>query len=549
MVDPAPQRSLASAVTESPGELSREEGSKVRRPADLRGLVIPADESAHVHTAAVAIVLALDAILVLFLSPGSSVVFSRGPPVYLVLPSAAAVYMSLASISIVAERRVPGDSARVFVFPALSLVSSAILAGLVATSGGHWGTVAGVSSSAWLYPACLGGITLPITGLWLSGLFDPTFRQVGMGVAVLPPLIALTTLSSDLSAGVVVALISASLLVSAALFQVSGTYLSRPPVPWAASARTPGPTDEAAPRIPLRERFGWRSREGGRAGSRSSLLGSRRARDITAEGPARSSNREGRWPDVVSTGFGWLDDLFLGGLPRRGQFALVGEAGIGTEKVVWGALAEGLRRGESVVIITASSTVREIAEQMERFSPGFTNRDREGRVMWVDASGRGSAARANPPAIQGPADCVRILGSLLAAAKEAEGHSPGGFCVGFLGVTSVLDAVDEPMAQAFLRNLVGILRQRRASVTLSIELTPRPITALSRILRELDGTLVFASVNGRTAVRVFGHEPVATRGWVECQFDHRGNYLRLPPSRPAGRHGRSAPQEARAPVP
>ena len=529
----------------SPPE-DRTQGGRLPSP---RSLLIPTGETTQIHTAAVAVVLVLDAMLILLLGPGLSAVASRGPPVYLLLPAAAAVYMSLASFSVVAAHRGRAGSDRAFVISSVSLAVSAVLAGLVATSGGTWGTVAGVPSSAWLYPACLAGITLPLASLWFGAETDPGTRRFGLVAALLPTLIALTALGPGLGPTAAVAVTSGTLLLCAGLFLVSGTFLGRVP-PWRGpSPGLPAETSARPSRFHPFARFSRRYRQEGRSSSSDSLLASPRGGNLISPTSSRSTHRAGRWPDVVSTGFGWLDDLFLGGLPRRGQLALVGEAGTGSERVVWGALAEGLRRGESVVIITASSTVREIAEQMERFRTGFTNRDRDGRVLWVDASGRGSAAQVNPPAIQGPGDCVRILGALLSAAKEAERQSPGGFCVSFLGVSSVLDAVDDPMAQAFFRNLVGILRERHASVTFSIELTTRPVSALVPILQELDGTLVFGSVNGRTSVRVFGYGPVATRGWVECQFDHRGNYLRPHPTLLAGNRGRSPTPEVGASVP
>ncbi|MGI0154878.1 MAG: RAD55 family ATPase, partial [Thermoplasmata archaeon] len=349
----------------------------------------------------------------------------------------------------------------------------------------------------------------------------------------------------SLGVGVSVSLTSATLLLAAVLFLISGQYRHRA---LAAGQQTPnsalpapGPSSHFSPDFsPQRD-----VRSVGTAAT--PVLAPALPRPVraamAAELPAPSVS--GRWPDVVSTGFHWLDELLLGGFQRRAQLALVGEAGLGSEKVVWGTLTESLRRGESIVIVTTSWTVREIAEQMERFSPGFTDFDRGGRVLWVDASGKGSAARSDPLGIVGPGDSIRILGAVRTAATQAERQSPRGFTLGFLGVSSLVDAVGDPMALAVLRNAVAILRGFAVVVTYSVDLRGRPGPAVRSLLDEVDGTLLFQSLKGGTFVKVFRLGPVESRGWVPCRYYDRG--LELAPSgalRERG-HGGPVPDHAR----
>jgi len=526
-------------------EIPPEAGSTGHRLVRLKGLFVPAVGSAQLHTAVVATVLLLDAILILFVPPKSSGVLLTGPAVYLILPAAASLYMGLVAISTSVPSPATGVRVGAILLPALSLAWAASLVGLIAFSGGPFAPVTRISASPWLYPACLSGISLPLAILWFGRAFELRQRLIGLSSAVIPPLIALASHPPGLGTGPTLAVVSATLFASAMLFQVSGTYLGRsaPSIPSLPPA-VPRPVERPAG-SPTRPSLWGRSQAGLRPTTGAGRPTPQDAVSLDATVPRTPARSTGRWPDVVSTGFDWLDGLFLGGLPRRGQVALMSEAGLGSEKVVWGTLAEALRRGESVVIATASSSVREIAEQMEKLAPGFTGYDRDGKVLWVDASGRGSSARSDPPGILGPGDYVRILSSLLSAAKEAERRSPRGFCLGFLGLSAMLDALDDPVGLAVLRNTVGILREHAALVTYSIEIRDQPRPAVKAILAELDGALLFRSANGRPLVKVFRLGPVETRDWVECRFDE----LRpRPPLRDQGVGVRTSP-DLRASVP
>lgn len=243
-----------------------------------------------------------------------------------------------------------------------------------------------------------------------------------------------------------------------------------------------------------------------------------RAEEPPPSVPSVRLRTSGTWPDVVSTGLTWFDDLLLGGFPRYGHLVLAVPAGTEGEKVAWATLSAGLDQGQTVVIATASLTVREIAERVERDHPGFTAADRGGRVLWVDASGRGWAAHARPPLLGGPDDYVNILTSLQRAGTEAERRSPSGFRVVFVGVSSVLRAIGELRATAFARNLLGIVRERPALVTYTIESPETDVPAVDALLEGADGTISFRRQDERTYLRVARLAPVESRGWVECRF-------------------------------
>jgi hypothetical protein len=491
------------------------------RFAGVLEFLFPFGEATRLHTSVVAAVLVLDAVLIIVLPARLSGITSTGPAVYLVLPVAAAVYMSLAAMSTHLAYRIPGNDLRSVLLPVASLGWSVGLLGLLAASAEPWRSSIGLSSTTWLLPASLAGIALPILSFWWGPSSDVGGRPVGLSAALLPPVIALLARPPNLTASAALIFTLAALLLAAALFEISGSYRGRSSPAVTRPAPVPGLTSPIA----LRSRLTFLLR---RRSPRGEVVPLTRAEAVPPDatsvdsgGGSRSILTSGRWPNVVSSGSGWLDHLLLGGFPRRGQLALVGEAGLGIERVVWGTLAAGLRRGESVVIVTASLSVREIADRMERFRPGFTDFDRAGKVIWVDASGQGHAAHTDPQGILGPGDCVRILGALRNASKEAERQSPLGFCVGFLGITTMLETVGDSVGLAVLRNSAAILRGSPALVTYSLEISDRPGTAVGAMLAELDGTFLFRPIDGRPSVKVFRLGPVETRGWVECQFEIR----------------------------
>lgn len=524
-----------------------EDAAKNDHLSALRDLLFPVSEVTQLHSLVVAAVLVLDAVLVLLLPPSSSGLRSTGPAVYLLLPSAAALYMSLVLVSTEAAHRTLGSKTKARVLSAVSLTWALGLVGLIALSGGTFEPLRGIASSPGLFPACLAGIALPIASLWHGRLFDPERRRVGLYAACFPPLLALAILLPGLSSELTVSFTSATLLVSAVLFQISGSYRNGSTPSRAVPSRSSAPPNRLTFRLPRwaypRSHF-HRKPSTWPGAPPPTALG---PRDLGSSASPPAGVSTGRWPNVVSTGFDWLDELFLGGFPRRGQLALVAEAGLGNETVVWGTLTEGLRRGESIVIVTASLSVREIAERMERFGPGFTDYDRQGKVLWVDASGRGSPLRSDPAALLGPGDSVRTLGALLAAAKEAERQSSRGFCLAFLGLTSVVDAVGDATGLAVFQNMVAILRERPALAMFTIELRDRSRPVVQRILDAFDGVLLFRSSDGRPFVKAFRLGPVETRAWVPCRFEDRRTD-RLP--RPArGGPGTTDPKSAELPPP
>lgn len=487
----------------------------------LKDLILPVESANQRHSIVVAVILVLDAALVLVLPVRVSGILSTGPAYYLLLPAAASLYMALALVSANTAHRGTGVPRGFGALAGISLTWALSLASLIALTGGPLGLLTGVIPRPWLYPGCIAGITLPIASLWSMSSIDPARRRVGLSASLLPPLLALATFLPHLDPQSVLVLTSTTLVLGAVLFLIPGSYGRRSVPP--TGARLP-PSDQQVrpthhpphPRVPVPV-----APSGGTGfGTASRPVPGTPTYARAAAAPKRVVS-SGRWPDVVSTGFTWLDELFLGGFPRRGQLALIGEPGQGCAEVVWGTLTEGLRRGESVVIATASASVTEIGEQLERFCPGFTDYDRQGLVHWVDASGRSRTALADPSTRIDHDGGVRALLSLMAAAQEAERQSPRGFRMAFLDFSAVLLGVGDAVGMAVFRNMVGIFEGRPVIALYTLDPWEQSVPVLQQVVTTLDGAVIFRSVGGRPFLKVVRVGPVESRSWVPCKFEER----------------------------
>ncbi len=112
--------------------------------------------------------------------------------------------------------------------------------------------------------------------------------------------------------------------------------------------------------------------------------------------PAVAPRRSDRAP----TGIPRLDDLLQGGVPPKGHVLLLGDAFVGTEVLLYAFLAEGLKRGEPAIIVTATRSPEEVAQQIGLLAPQFREYEQLGKVSWIDAS-RSRPGSYSPPGHRG----------------------------------------------------------------------------------------------------------------------------------------------------
>lgn len=237
-----------------------------------------------------------------------------------------------------------------------------------------------------------------------------------------------------------------------------------------------------------------------------------------------------RHADRSPTGTPRLDDLLAGGVPPRGHVMLVGAPFVGKEVVLHAFLAEGLKRGEPVIVVSASRAPEELAQQIAQVLPQFPEFEQRGRVAWIDASGTApeagaGKARAGVTVVKGPDDHAGILSALVAAAKKLEaagGARPDGaggspLRVGFFGLSSSLAHAEERAGFVFLQNFVGILKPRPSVAMYTLEAGALPEARVEQILTRMDGAIRFKQEGDKTFLSVAGVDDVQTREWIECR--------------------------------
>ncbi len=264
-----------------------------------------------------------------------------------------------------------------------------------------------------------------------------------------------------------------------------------------------------------------------------SAVGGRRStsvRDLADAGPSAiapaaetlKAPTQRRIADRLPTGTARLDDLLLGGFPPRSHVVLLGDAFVGKEIVLYAFVAEGLKRGEPIVIVTAARSPGEISQSLGLVLPQFREYEQMGMVTWIDASGA-STDGSDPHRLgtKGSDDRAGILSNLVKASKSAEGTKQAPFRVGFLGLSGVLAHGDERAGFSFLQNVVGILKPRNALAVYSLEGAALSDAQVETLLGRMDGAIVFRQDRDKTFLSVKGLGEVQTHDWVECRATNR----------------------------
>jgi KaiC/GvpD/RAD55 family RecA-like ATPase len=209
-----------------------------------------------------------------------------------------------------------------------------------------------------------------------------------------------------------------------------------------------------------------------------------------------------RLPDRSSIGSPRLDDLLLGGLPPRGHLLLMGPPFSGKEVLLFQFLAEGLKRGEPVVIVSAGRPPTELAQRLRLVQPDLDARQARGQVSWIDATSTAG-------------DPTAVLSSLVQAARKVEAAHPGPFRVGVLGVGHLFAGLDPARGGAYFQNLVGVLKPRNILCLYELDTGLLPESLLGALQSRVDGVIEFREDRGKPLLAVRGLGEVETRDWIE----------------------------------
>lgn len=223
------------------------------------------------------------------------------------------------------------------------------------------------------------------------------------------------------------------------------------------------------------------------------------------------------------TGIERLDDLLKGGFPSHAQVGIIGPTFIGKETVLYAFLAEGLRRGESALVVAVSRSPADIAQELAPLLPELTDVEAQGRLLWIDAFA-GEGASAGPEGtgeIKGPGDYTGILTAVAKSVQRLQARGAP-FRVAYVSLSSSLTQHDERSGFAFVRNLLALLRPSDAATVYSIDRGVIDERQLEELQAALDGGVLFQRAGGKTSLSVLGLGDVATRQWVEYRRTERG---------------------------
>src|SRR5437016_4736376 len=228
--------------------------------------------------------------------------------------------------------------------------------------------------------------------------------------------------------------------------------------------------------------------------------------------------------DRVKTGTPRLDDLLYGGIPFNSNVLFVGPAFVGKEIALLNFIAEGLKKGIPVIIITTTKLPIDIARDIAPILPTFVEYDQLGLVRWIDctspmASGK-PVKEKNVWRVNGPTDFDNIYQLVGQLDEEFKKKHPY-FRLAYLTLSSSITQADEREAMSFVQRLVNRLRQTKAVSAIALERGMHTDQTLEALEHMVDGAIHFKSDKQKTALQVVGLGEVQTHDWVPYKFTNK----------------------------
>src|SRR2546426_843438 len=227
--------------------------------------------------------------------------------------------------------------------------------------------------------------------------------------------------------------------------------------------------------------------------------------------------------DRVKTGTPRLDDLLYGGIPFNSNVLFVGPAFVGKEIALLNFIAEGLKKGIPVIIITTTKLPIDIARDIAPILPTFVEYDQLGLVRWIDCTSPVSGKpvkEKNVWRVTGPTDfdsIYQLVGQLDEEFKKKHPY----FRLAYMTLSSSITQADEREAMSFVQRLVNRLRQTKAVSAIALERGMHTDQTLEALEHMVDGAIHFKSDKQKTALQVVGLGEVQTHDWVPYKFTNK----------------------------
>src|SRR5881396_2282693 len=254
--------------------------------------------------------------------------------------------------------------------------------------------------------------------------------------------------------------------------------------------------------------------------------GAVKARITTAAGEAEAEEAVAveKKADRVKTGTPRLDDLLYGGIPFNSNVLFVGPAFVGKEVALLNFIAEGLKKGIPVIIITTTKLPIDVAKDIAPVLPTFVEYDQLGLVRWIEctspmASGK-PVKEKNVWRVNGPTDFDNIYQVVNQLDEEFKKKYPY-FRLAYLTLSSSITQADEREAMSFVQRLVNRLRQTKAVSAIALERGMHTDQTLEALEHMVDGAIHFKSDKQKTALQVVGLGEVQTHDWVPYKFTNK----------------------------
>jgi len=253
--------------------------------------------------------------------------------------------------------------------------------------------------------------------------------------------------------------------------------------------------------------------------------GAVKARITTAAGEAEAEEAIAveKKADRVKTGTPRLDDLLYGGIPFNSNVLFVGPAFVGKEVALLNFIAEGLKKGIPVIIITTTKLPIDIARDIAPILPTFVEYDQLGLVRWIDCTSPVSGKpvkEKNVWRVNGPTDfdsIYQLVGQLDEEFKKKHPY----FRLAYMTLSSSITQADEREAMSFVQRLVNRLRQTKAVSAIALERGMHTDQTLEALEHMVDGAIHFKSDKQKTMLQVVGLGEVQTHDWVPYKFTNK----------------------------
>ncbi len=231
--------------------------------------------------------------------------------------------------------------------------------------------------------------------------------------------------------------------------------------------------------------------------------------------------------EKVKAGIERLDDLMLGGMPFASNVLYVGPPFIGKEVAMMLFLAEGLKKGVPVVIVTTSKPPVEIERDMAPIMPTFLEYEQLGLVRWIDASGAAAAhglPASSPEHIAkatGPDDYDGVTRSLDSFVKDFQRQEHPYFRLAYMSLSMSVTQAEDKRSFQFVQGIAGKIRQARGVAVYAIERGMHTEQQLESIQHQMTGAVMFKTEKQKTMLSVQGVTDAQTRDWVEYRHSNK----------------------------